>query len=117
MANLNEMVRGWFVGDFHPTAFQTDACEVGVKSYKAGDSEERHYHKVATEITLIQSGRVRMNGIEHQSGAIIVIPPFESTDFQALEDTVTVVVKVPGAKDDKFLGSVEQRAGSGNEHG
>ena len=115
MANLNDMVRGWFVGDFHPTAFQTDTCEVGVKSYKAGDSEERHYHKVATEITLIQSGRVCMNGIEHQSGAIIVIPPFESTDFQALEDTVTVVVKVPGAKNDKYPGVVSSQwaVGSG----
>jgi len=108
MANLNEMVRGWFVGDFHPTAFQTDACEVGVKSYKAGDSEDRHYHKVATEITLIQSGRVRMGSTEYRTGEIIVIQPYESTDFYALEDCITVVVKVPGAKEDKFLGRSER---------
>ena len=109
MANFGEMVRGWFVGNFEPTAFQTDACEVGLKSYKAGDSEERHYHKIATEITLIQSGRVRMNNVEYKAGEIIVIPPLESTDFHALEECVTVVVKVPGAKDDKYLG---QRAES-----
>jgi len=101
---LDEMVRGWFVGGFKLTAFHTDACEVGVKSYKAGDAEDRHYHKVATEITLIQSGRVLMNGIEYQAGDIIVTQALEDTDFQALDDSVTVVVKVPGAKDDKFLG-------------
>ena len=104
MANLDQMIRGWFVGDFEPTALKTNACEVGVKSYQAGDREERHYHKIATEVTLIQSGRVRMNGVEYHAGQIVVIKPLESTDFHALEDTVTVVVKVPGAKDDKFLG-------------
>lgn len=109
MASMNDMVRGWFVGDFQPTAFQTDACEVGVKTYHTGDSESRHYHKIATEVTLIQSGRVRMNDVEYQAGDIIVIKPFESTDFHALEDTVTVVVKVPGARDDKFLGEARGR--------
>lgn len=101
---LDDMVRGWFVGDFTPTALATQAAEVGVKQYGAGASEARHYHKVATEITLIQSGRVLMNGKEYRGGDIVVIPPMESSDFVVLEDTVTVVVKVPGAVDDKYLG-------------
>lgn len=101
---LEDMTRGWFVGDFTPTVLATQAVEVGVKQYRAGQSEARHYHKIAREITVIQSGRVRMNGIEYASGDIIVINPLESTDFEVLEDTVTVVVKVPGAPDDKYLG-------------
>lgn len=104
-AKLSDMVRGWFVGDFSPTALATQAAEIGVKSYIAGQKEERHYHKLATEVTLILSGRVRMNGIEHDSGDILVIEPLESTDFEALEDTTTVVVKVPGALNDKFMGA------------
>lgn len=99
-----DMVKGWFVGDFTPTALATQAAEVALKTYRAGDSEERHYHKIAHEITLIQRGRVRMNGIEYQSGDIIVIAPCESTDFVVLEDTTTVVVKVPGASNDKYMG-------------
>ncbi len=102
-----DMVRGWFVGDFEPTALATRAAEVAVKTYAAGASEARHYHKLAQEITLIQSGRVRMNGIELGAGDIVVIAPFESTDFVVLEDCVTVVVKVPGAVDDKYLGEPE----------
>ena len=101
-----EMVKGWFVGDFFPTALSTRACEVAVKTYAAGAKEERHYHKIAQEITLIQSGRVCMNGAEFSTGDIILINPMESTDFVVLEDTVTVVIKIPGAIDDKYLGEV-----------
>ena len=68
-----DMVKGWFVGDFTPTALATRACEVAVKTYAAGAHEERHYHKVAQEITLIQSGRVRMNGTEFCSGDIVLV--------------------------------------------
>ena len=45
-----------------------------------------------------------MNGAEYSAGDIVVIAPLESTDFTALEDTVTMVVKVPGAVNDKYLG-------------
>lgn len=46
--NLDSMIRGWFVGDFEPNVLKSDQVEVGVKSYKKGDYEERHYHKIAT---------------------------------------------------------------------
>lgn len=101
-ARLEEMVKGWFVGGFKPTAFSTDACEVAVKSYKAGDKEGSHYHKVATEITLILSGKVKMIGREWGAGDIVVLEPGEASSFEALTDAVNVVVKVPGALNDKF---------------
>ena len=102
---LQDMFKGWFVGDFTPSLLLTEACEVAVKSYKAGDSEELHHHKVATEVTLILSGRVRMCGKEWGEGDIIVLEPGEATDFVALTDAVNVVVKTPGAKNDKYLGA------------
>lgn len=73
VAKLEDMVKGWFVGNFDPT----NDVEVAVKEYKKGDYEEKHYHKIATEITVI----VKMNTQK-------VIEPNE-----ALEDTV---VKFPG---------------------
>ena len=39
------------------------------------------------------------------AGNIIVIEPYEETSFEALEDSITLVVKVPGALDDKYLSS------------
>tara|TARA_B110000967_G_C18886343_1_gene564221 strand:+ start:752 stop:1072 length:321 start_codon:yes stop_codon:yes gene_type:complete len=100
---LDRMFKGWFVGAFHPTALSTDACEVAVKYYRTGDHEEAHYHKVATEITLILSGKVRMLGKVWGDGDIITISPGEATAFEALTDAITVVVKLPGALNDKFL--------------
>lgn len=100
---LEDMVKGWFVGDFAPTVLATQGCEVGVKTYRAGDSDPRHVHKVATEITLVLDGRVVMAGGEWGPGDIIHLPPGESTDFRALTDARLVVVKVPGAKNDKYL--------------
>lgn len=104
IAKLNDMVRGWFVGDFEPTVLGTKDFEVGVKNYISGAKEDRHHHKIATEITLILSGRVLMNGNEFSSGDIVILEPNECTDFEALVDTVTVIIKVPGATNDKYLG-------------
>lgn len=104
-SKLEDMVKGWFVGNFEPTLLKTNDVEVAVKSYKKGDYEDRHYHKIATEITVIVSGRVKMNGVEYTKGDIVVIEPMESTDFECLEDgTQNVVVKFPGANNDKYLG-------------
>lgn len=101
-ARLDDMFKGWFVGNFTPTAFTTDACEVAVKNYACGEREDAHFHKIATEITLILSGHVRMAGKEWTSGDIIVLAPGDITDFEALADTVTVVVKTPWAQADKY---------------
>jgi quercetin dioxygenase-like cupin family protein len=104
IARLEDMLKGWFVGDFQPTLLKTQEFEVAVKTYKQGDIEKRHHHRRATEITVIAFGKVRMNNIEYVKGDIIVIEPLESTDFEALEDTITTVVKYPGVANDKFEG-------------
>lgn len=98
------MVKGWFIGNFDPTLIRTNDVEVAVKVYREGEHEGRHYHKISTEITVITSGRVRMNGVEYIKGDIIVIEPNQSTDFEVLEDTTTTVVKYPGANNDKYMG-------------
>lgn len=103
ISNLENMVRGWFVGGFEPTLFKTTDVEVAVQKFAAGDYEAAHCHRIATEITVIVSGRAMMAGKEVKAGDIIKISPGEYTDFEALEDTVTTVVKLPGALNDKYL--------------
>ena len=100
---LRDMVKGWFIGNFEPSLFKTNDVEVGVKYYKQGDYEKSHFHKIATEFTVIIDGRVEMNGKIFSQGQIIVINPNESADFKVLEDTTTVVVKLPGAENDKYV--------------
>lgn len=100
---LDDMTKGWFVGDFDPAALKTSAAEVAVKSYVAGTLEPRHYHKVTPEVTLIISGEVRMNDDHYSAGDIIVIEPGEATDFEALSNATTIVVKLPSVAGDKYL--------------
>jgi quercetin dioxygenase-like cupin family protein len=101
---LTKMKKGWFVGDFNPTLIKTKEVEVAVKHYKKGDREERHHHRKATEITVVVSGKVKMNDTICVAGDIVVISPNESTDFEALEDSVNTIVKFPGAPNDKYIG-------------
>ena len=101
---LEDMVKGWFVGDFEPAAFASKDVEVAIKKYQAGDYEEIHYHKVATEITVVISGEVKMLDQVWSEGDIIVLEPGTATDFTALTNAVNAVVKIPGVLDDKYPG-------------
>jgi quercetin dioxygenase-like cupin family protein len=103
LAKLSDMKGGWIVGDFVPSLLRTRDFEVAIKHYKAGDREPAHHHKLAEEITVIASGRARMCGQEFVTGDIIELERGESTGFEALEDTVTVVVKTPSVANDKYL--------------
>jgi quercetin dioxygenase-like cupin family protein len=101
-ARLTDMKLGWFVGDFSPVVLPTTQFEVACKEYVAGAVEQRHVHRIATELTLIVRGLVRMNGQEFRTGDIIVLEPGEPTDFVVIEDTITVVVKTPSVAGDKY---------------
>ena len=106
IAKVSDMIKGWFIGDFEPTLWKTNDVEVAVKHYKAGDAETAHFHKIATEFTVITAGTVEMNGVQYQAGDIVVIERGEVTDFRAITDVTTTVVKIPGAANDKY--EVEQ---------
>lgn len=103
ISQINKMTKGWFVGNFEPTLYKTNDVEVAVKEYKAGEFEGKHFHKIATEITVVISGVVLMNGIEYKAGDIIIIEPNEVADFKALTNSKNVVVKLPGANNDKYI--------------
>lgn len=99
---LADMTKGWFVGDFAPTAVRTKVAEVAVKTYSAGALEKRHLHKIAEEVTLILHGQARMNDTRYDAGDIVVIEPGEAAEFEAITDVTTVVVKLPSVAGDKY---------------
>lgn len=101
--HLKDMRGGWFVGQFEPTCLALDQCEVAVKSYRAGDVEPCHVHRIATELTLVVSGKVTFNGEAFSAGDIVCLEPGEPAAFAVLEDAVTVVVKSPSVPNDKYL--------------
>lgn len=101
-AKIGDFLGGWFIGNFEPSLYKTNICEVAVKHYGKGCAEQRHFHKLATEYTVIVSGRVRMFGEVFEAGDIVIAEPGDITGFEALEDTTNVVVKLPGANNDKY---------------
>jgi len=101
--DLNNFIKGWFIGDFEPSLFQSGDFEVAIKRYKKGDNEESHTHKISTEYTIIVSGQVLMNDILYKEDDIIVLEPGDYTDFHCLTDVVTCVVKTPSSKNDKYV--------------
>ena len=93
-ARLENMVKGWFVGNFEPSLIKTNDVEVAVKVYHKGDWEE---------LTVVVQGKIKMFDRIFSANDIIVVEPGECTGFEALEDTINVVVKYPGANHDKYL--------------
>jgi hypothetical protein len=101
--NINDFIGGWFIGNFTPSLLQTSAFEVAIKKYKKGDYEKTHLHKIAKEFTVIVTGVVKMNNVIYNEGEIVIINENVATDFEAITDTITLVVKTPSVTNDKYI--------------
>ena len=99
---LKDFVKGWFIGDFPLALRKTKDFEVAVKYYRKGDTDEVHYHKVANEMTVVVYGKCRINGKVYGRGDLIWIEPGDVSEFEALEDSANVVVKIPSVVGDKY---------------
>jgi quercetin dioxygenase-like cupin family protein len=100
---IENMKRGWFIGDFEPAALKTNFFEVGFGHHKKGDRWDKHYHKLATEITLVIKGKVQINNDIFIEGDIFVIEKNEIVEPLFLEETNYVVVKTISDKNDKYI--------------
>lgn len=100
---LKDFKRGWVVGNFEPTLLKTNDIEVAIQTYKSGDEQLRHYHKIGTEISIIILGSASFNNQilnEHEG---LIIYPNELNKFKALTDCKILVIKYPSITDDKYL--------------
>ena len=100
--NIKDFTKGWLVGNFSPCLFNNTDVEIGVKYYKKGDKDENHYHKIATEYTIVISGEVRMLNKIFTSGDIIIIEPNIENQFDCLQDACILVIKTPSVIGDKY---------------
>ena len=103
LAKLSEFTNGWFLGNFNPSLFKSEDFEVCVKNFKRGDVEAAHFQKVATEVTVVLYGSVRMGDQILQVDDILIIYKGEVFDFEALSDCKVLGIKFPSLPDDKVL--------------
>jgi len=100
---IEAFTKGWIVGDFQPSLYENTTMEVSVKFFSTGELEPAHSQKTATEITIISSGTISFNGMEFNTGDIVVIEPGEVTNFRSITNSTVTCIKFPSIPNDKVL--------------
>jgi hypothetical protein len=100
--NISDMKGNWFVGDFAPTAYKTDKAEVCYKIHHKDEIITPHYHKIATEINLLISGEMLINGEIISGGTVFILHPNEVVYAKPLQESKLIVVKIPSIIGDKY---------------
>ena len=101
--SLQNFKGGWVIGNFSPSIFQHTYFEAGIKYFSQGDKEPSHAQKLATEVTIIHEGCVRIGDVILNSGEILVIYPGEFADFEAIAAGSLTCIKFPSIPSDKIL--------------
>jgi len=96
---IDDMIGGWFVGNFEPTAYKTDQFEVSYKLHPKGQRWDVHYHTDVTEINYVIRGEMTIQGKLLSSGDIFILKPYEIADPEFLIDTEIICVKTPSLND------------------
>lgn len=109
----NDMVRGYFIGDFEPSAYRTKAFEVSLMVHKKDEYWDTHYHEVSDEINYLMEGQMQINGVVLQAPVIFVIERGEIAAPKFITDCKLIVVKTPSAPGDKRIVTLMEDA---NEH-
>jgi quercetin dioxygenase-like cupin family protein len=99
---FNDMTRGWFIGDFEPSALKTKEFEVGVLDFKKVEKKPPHFHKISTEYNLLLSGSFTTNDTTFTEGDIFIIYPNEIVNPDFHTDCRILCVKTPSAPKDKY---------------
>jgi len=100
---LKNFTRGWLVGDFKPSVIRTKKFEAAVMFYKKGRRDPAHKHLRAEEITVIISGKYKMNNKILKPGDIVLLKRGEAAEFYCVNAGQTVVIKSPSVIGDKYL--------------
>tara|TARA_R110002020_G_scaffold182598_1_gene378230 strand:+ start:10472 stop:10798 length:327 start_codon:yes stop_codon:yes gene_type:complete len=99
---IEDMIGGWFVGDFEPSIFKTSQFEAGYKLHKKGESWPVHYHKEADEITFLLKGEMNIQGKTLKSGDVFLLSRYEVADPVFVTNCEVFVIKTPSVIGDKF---------------
>jgi len=102
---LKDMKGGWFIGNFEPSVHKSEDFEIAVHEHKKDEVHDNHYHKISTEINVLLSGELSLDGGKTflNSGDIFTIYPEEIVYPVFKTDCKIVVVKIPSSIDDKYI--------------
>ena len=99
--NLDDCVRGWFIGDFEESILRTTDFEVAYMKWEKGSFPDMHFQREATEYNLLVRGSARVNGKIYKAGDFFNFEPYVVCVGEWLEDSECVVIKTPSVPNDK----------------
>jgi len=100
---LEDMFRGWFVGNFEPSVFKHSGVEIGYLLHKKGEKWQTHYHNNLVEVNLLVEGKMILNDIEINKNEIFVIDKKVLACPIFLEDCRIMCIKIPSMVGDKII--------------
>jgi dTDP-glucose pyrophosphorylase len=103
ISDINEMTRGWLIGDFEPSILRTKDFEVGYLNHKKGELWPVHYHAHMIEINVLIKGKMILNDIEINENQVFVIHKNDIACPIFVEDCFILCIKVPSIIGDKVI--------------
>ena len=91
------------VGNFAPSAAISEDFEFGVKYFASGETEPRHFQRIARELSVVVSGKCRIGDFYMAAGDVLLIEAGEVAGFEAISDCAIAVIKWPSLPSDKVL--------------
>ena len=101
--NIKDMIGGWYIGDFDPSAFKTKDFEVCYKKHEKGEKWDTHYHTKIVEINYLIKGKMIIQNTILKEGNIFILNPGEIASPTFLENCEIIIVKVPSIPNDKVI--------------
>jgi hypothetical protein len=101
---IENMLGGWFIGNFEPSVYKTEYFEVCFKRHIKNEKWPIHYHKQATEINYLIRGEMSIGHMNLRPGDIFILDKYEIADPVFFTDCELLVVKTPSIIGDKYLG-------------
>jgi hypothetical protein len=102
VSNINDYVKGWFVGDFNPSLFKNPFFEIGHHKHKRGEETFPHFHKVTTELNYIVRGELIASGKHLKEGDMWTYEKNEVSAVEFLTDVELIVIRWPSIPSDKY---------------
>jgi len=100
---LEDMFRGWFIGNFEPSIFKYSGVEIGYLHHKKNEKWQTHFHNNLIEVNLLVQGKMILNDIEINKNEIFVIDKKILACPIFLEDCYIMCIKIPSMVGDKII--------------
>lgn len=98
--NMKEMKRGYFIGNFEPSAYRTDEVEICCKGASKYTLDAGYYRKKDVQFIFLNRGMAEINGIKYKKYDLIKFEPGEVINIFALTNIEMTIIRFPGTKGD-----------------